>query len=391
MVDLKVSEVLGGIGQATRGSALGNVARKFANKLERSKKGSLQFPIDQAGVNRVLGVKTASAKENPRSPEFNFKEAGKSTPGIQKPAPLKNINEGNGSSANGEVRKIIAGGWDDAEEVLKGTKKTLEDSGKTVSQLGKVRDKYLEANDKHYAKTGEAIKGNKQLIEKNQGQELDELGSDIRESSRNSQLLLGVKGATGGSASKAASKAISKAAGVNRRDILKTRGDEFSEQNQSEENAAEEYKLRREQAYEWEKTAREQQMAELKQALSAVSKLKSKVGGYKAKDQEAESDKYLTRFLNNLAEISMIGKTIRDNAYSKYQEFGGSVSELESAAIDIDAPSELMTPDFDAEIDLDNEEDAEDFFDPKNKGKQRVIIGHDAFGNPIYEDDPIAA
>lgn len=364
-------------GQAVMSGNLGAIAKR------------LKQGMDTPGG--FVGAKVAANPGVPKS----------STPGVTyglqgPPAPLKDLSDTTGASeraagnASAEARKIIGAGWEDAEEVLSGTKKTLEDSGKTISQLGKVRDQYLKANDDHFAKTGEAIAGNKTLIEKNQGSELDELGGDVRDSVKNASLMLGIKGASGGSASKAASKAIAKGAGKNRQAILKTRGDEFSAQKQAEENAQEEYDLRRNQAYEWEKTAREQAFNELKSALASVKKLSSKAGTYKEKDQEAESDKYLTRFLNNLAEISALGRTIRDNAYSKYQEFGGSVAELEAASVNVDPPSELMTPDFDADIDLEEGEDAEDFFDPNKTGK-RVIVGTDAFGNPIYEDELEAA
>lgn len=401
MVDLGISEAARGTSKFLGNSALGSLARKFANSLERgSTKGAFQINVDRDAINKMLGINKAEASTfstTPGTPNFSFAEASKlqnsKTKGLAPTSSFKDINapSSSGSNVNKQVAKIIGAGWEDADDVLKDTKKTLDASGKTISQLGKVRDQYLRANDEHKQKTDEAIAGNKTLIEKNQGQELDDLGGRVRETTKNASLLLGVKGATGGSASRAASKAIAKSAGKERQGILKTRGDEFSEQQQAAENAEEEFKLRRDQAYEWEKTAREQAIGELKTAMASLKKLESKKGGYKDKDIEAQSDKYLTRFLNAVSEISLIGRAIRDNAYAKYQEFGGSVDELESAAINVDAPAELMTPDFDPTIDLTAGEDAEDFFDPNNKGKQRVIIGTDAFGNPIYEDEFAAA
>ncbi len=390
MVDLRISEALGKVADFNRGGNLGAVARKFANKLEQGQ--SFKNPMS-------TWINTAHAAE-PNVMNVGFAEASKqsnATKGIKPTVSLKPLGDSSGSATRAEsnqkaeISKMIGAGWEDAEDVLSSTKKALESSGKVVSNLGKVRDQYLLANDEHKRKTDLAISGNKTLIEKNQGAELDDLGGDIRNSVKNAQLMLGVKGASGGSASKAASKAITRAAGKNRAAVLTARGDEFSAQNQAAENAVEEFNLRREQAYEWEKKAKAQAEAELKAGMSSIKKLKDKAGSYKSKDQEAQSDKYLTRFLQNLAEISAIGRTIRDTAYAKMQEFGGSVDELESASIDIDPPSELDTPEFDEDINLEDPENAEDFFDPKNKGKQRVIVGTDAFGNPIYEDDLAAA
>lgn len=341
----------------------------------------------------ILGAKKSTQSSGP-----NYSPAPNSTPGLNyTPAggPLVDLKDAGTGGDSGRaqanydaaIRSSIGAGWEDAEDVLSDTKKSVEKAGKTISQLGKIRDQYLEANDKNFGKTKEAIAGNKELITKHQGKELDLLGEDLRDSIKNASLLLGVKGATGGSASKAASKAISRAAGRNRAGILTDRGNEFSQQIQDEGVAQEQYDLRRKQAYDWEAEQRKILTDELSSALKAISKLKSKSGDYKKKDEDALTDKYLTRFLTGLAEISAFGKTLRDNALAKYAEFGGSVAELENAAIETNAPAELLTPDFDEDIDLDDPENAEDFFDPENKGKKRIVKGYDAFGNPIYEED----
>jgi hypothetical protein len=313
------------------------------------------------------------------------------------PAAPARLGQGSGdagraaSAGSAAAAKIIGAGWDDANDVLSDTKQTLKSTGNVISGLGKVRDQYLKANDEHKSKTDLAIAGNKTLIEKNQNKELDTLGEGVRESAKDASLILGVKNATGGSATRSASRAIAKKAGKERAGILKTRGDEFSAQKQAEQNALEEYNLRREQAYDWEKQAKEQAFVELKAGLAAAKKMESKIGTYKAKDIEAESDKYLQRFLGTLAQIAANGKAIRENAFARMQEFGGSVDELQNLSISTDAPSELDTPDFSEDINLEDPNNAEDFFDPLNKNKQRVVVGVDALGNPIYEDELAAS
>jgi len=390
-MDIGISEALRGVASATRGSALGSIARKFANKIESGhSKGAIEFPTTKEVLNKALGIKTASAKE---SGPISFAEASKKSnleTGYKGNAPtIEGKSGGSSSSAsnkNSELSKMIGAGWDDAGDVISSTGKALQTSKNYISNLGKVKDQYLRANDKYKADTDTAIEGNKTLIEKNQREELDDLAHDTRKSVDNTNVMLGIKGASGGSAAKAASRAISEMAGKKRAETLTMRGNEMSGQNQEQENAKAEYELRRQKAYDWEKTAREQAIIDWASDSEALSRLKKNTGKWKDQDIKAESDRNLSKLLNNLAEISGRAKTFRETLAARMAEFGGSADELESAAINVDAPAELMTPDFNENIDLNNPEGGEDFFDPKKVGK-RVIKGYDSLGNPIYEDE----
>lgn len=386
-MDLGVSEALRGVSHTVRGSTLGSVAKKFADKIESGHtKGAMEFPTTQEALDKALGTSTIKADYRPMS----FAEASKKSnletgykgnaPQIDKPAPTG----GSGAGKSSEVSKIIGAGWDDTGDVISATGKALKTSKNYISNLGKVKDQYLRANDKYKSDTDAAIEGNKTLIEKNQREELDDLAHDTRKSVDNTNVMLGIKGASGGSAAKAASRAISEMAGKKRAEMLTMRGDEMSGQIQEQENAKAEYELRRQKAYEWEKTAREQAIVDWAADSEALSRLKKNTGKWKDQDIKAESDRNLSKLLSNLAEISGRAKAFREGLAAKMAEFGGSADELESAAINVDAPAELMTPDFSENIDLNSQENGEDFFNPKRVGK-RVVKGYDSFGNPIYE------
>lgn len=298
--------------------------------------------------------------------------------------------DASGKNRDAEARKLIGAGWDDSGDIIKSAGGSLDSSKKYISNLGKVRDQYLKANDAYKTKTDEAISGNKTLIERNQKEELDDLAGDTRKTMDNTNVMLGVKGASGGSASRAASRAIAESAGKTRADLLKARGDEMSYQNKEAENALEQYNLRREQAYKWEEDSRKQALLDYEADRKALDRLKRNAPDWKQEDLDAQSDRNLSKLLATLSEISGRAKTFRDALSAKMSEFGGAAGELESASVDIDAPAELDTPDFSETIDLENPEGGEDFFDPKKTGK-RAIKGYDSFGNPIYEDELGAA
>lgn len=294
--------------------------------------------------------------------------------------------DASGKNKEAEARKMIGAGWDDSGDLIKSAGGSLDSSKKYISNLGKVRDQFLKANDSYKQKADEAIAGNKTLIERNQKEELDDLAGDTRKTMDNTNVMLGVKGASGGSAARAASRAIAESAGKTRADLLKARGDEMSYQNQEADKAVEQYNLRREQAYKWEEDSRKQALLEYEADRKALDRLKKNAPDWKQEDLDAQSDRNLSKLLSTLSEISGRAKTFRDALSAKMSEFGGAASELESASVDINAPAELDTPDFSETIDLENPEGAEDFFDPKKTGK-RVIKGYDSFGNPIYEDE----
>ncbi len=299
----------------------------------------------------------------------------------------KSTGGGSGSSSNQKVLDSIGRGWDDVGDVISTAKNSLGSSKNYISNLGKVRDQYLKSLDTYKAKQDAAIAGNKTLIEQNQKKDLDTLAGQTRKSIDNTNVMLGVKGASGGSASRMAARAIGESAGKSRAGVLTSYGDETSKQNQAAQNAVEEYKTKREQAYEWEKTARKQAEDEYNAQKKALDRLNNKKSGWKESDLKAESDKNLSNLLNSIGNIQAQAKAFRDNLAAKYTEYGGLADELESASVGIDTPAELDTPDFSENIDLNDPNNAEDWFDPNNTGKKIKVKSRDALGNPVaYED-----
>ena len=299
-------------------------------------------------------------------------------------SPANSGGSGSGSGSS-DVIKAIGKGWDDADDELGSAKKSLKSAKTYVSNLGKVRDKYIESAQKYKGKVDEAIAGNKKLIEQNQKKELDLLAGDTRKSIDNTNVMLGVKGASGGSASRAAARAIAQSAGRERSKILTSRGDEMSYQNLESKKAAEDLTTRIAQANAWEKSESKRALEEFNDYEDAIERLKNKKSGWKDEDIQAESDKNLSKFLSTIYDIKSKSKLFRDNIAAKAAEYGLSADELEIEAINVNAPAELDTPQFSENIDLTEEEQAEDWYDPQKQGK-RVIKGYDAMGNPIYED-----
>lgn len=376
-------------------SKLGAVANKFTTALKANSKKVLGATALASG-GAAAGTYMYNKKAGPDyTPTFSDNTP-TSTPGLNHsvgtPASFDDT-AGGGSGARGESNKNaarqaqIGKGWDDTDDEFGAAKSALSASGKYISNLGKVKDQYLRSNEEYKRKTDEAIAGNRRLIEENQKNELDDLAGDTRKSVDNTNVMLGIKGATGGSASRAASRAISEMAGKKRAETLTMRGDEMSHQEQESQNAVEQYKLRREQAYKWEEDARKQAVIEYEADKKALDRLKKKAPDWKKSDLDADSDNKLQSLLANLANISARAKTFREGLAAKMTEFGGAADALESEAVTVDAPAELMTPNFDENIDLNDPNNTEDFFDPNNTGKKRVIKGYDSFGNPIFEDE----
>jgi hypothetical protein len=244
--------------------------------------------------------------------------------------------------------------------------------------------------DNYKKRTNDAIAGNKELIQKNQKGALDDLAGDIRQNVDNTNIMLGIKGASGGSASKMASRAISKSAGKQRAGLLRGFGDQISEQNQNSTKAGEEYNTLLTQADEWEKEALKQAWDDYNEQKKALDRIKKKKGGWEDEDIEAQSTDNLSGFFESIATIKNSANAFRANLDAKMQEFGGNADALNVASIDINAPAELDTPEFNESIDLENPENAEDWYNPENTNKKRVVKGYDALGNPIYEDEELA-
>jgi hypothetical protein len=402
----QVRVMAGGVG-GKAATGLGSIAKSFAGTLKRNAGKVLGGTALAAGGGAAVNY-AYNKHSNPIGDKFAndvYQKTSSSQNNTQYSYPIGpekplSINDAAGGSASdadraeknrqAKIRESIGAGWEDADDFVKSTKSALDNSQKYISNLGKVKGQYLASVKGYLDRTKEAIAGNRKLIERNQKEELDDLAGDTRKSINNTNIMLGIKGATGGSAAKAAARAIQQSAGRERARILRMHGDEMSYQNQAEQNALDEYYTRIKQADEWEKTMREQALLEFQTDMKNLERLKSKKSKWKSEDVKAESERNLQKFLTSLSEIQARAKTFRDNLAARISEFGGNVDALDSAAISVDAPAELQTPDFSENIDLNAEENAEDFFDPNAKGK-RVIIGEDAFGNPIYEDELIGA
>lgn len=359
----------GGIlGKQASASTLGAEAQKFKNDIEAN---------DRDERNANTNEETQQLQTGGNGPSDIY-------------APGK-FNGSSISSADREKIANIGKGWDNMGDEFKATDKSLKSSKNYISNLGKIRDRYLNSIEEYKKKTDTAIAGNKALIEENQKKDLDVLAGDTRKSMDNTNVMLGVKGASGGSASRAASRAIASSAGRARAGVLTARGDQISEQNQASENALEDYNTKRAQAYEWEKTAAKEAMEEFKSQQEALDRLKKNSSDWKEEDIKAESDNNLQKLMSSLFTIQSQAKNFRDNLAAKMTEYGGLADELDIAAVGVDAPAELDTPEFSENIDLTDPNNATDWYDPNNTGKPaRVIKGYDALGNPIYDDTVLA-
>lgn len=277
----------------------------------------------------------------------------------------------------------LTSNWDDTDDSIGDTEKELESFGKGIkSGLTKARDAYLNSSKLKLDKTGEAIKGNRELITKNQTGDLKDLAEDVRKSVFNTNISLG--SAAGSSASEAAAKAISRAAAKNRSETLKNYGDQISQQNQNESNAWEEYNTQRSSIYDWEERNRNQLMEEYERERETLKRLKDKVPDWKKEDIENLQDKNLTKLISGMQSIFSMARGYRDTLNQMLTEMYGSADELKNSTIDIDAPAELNTPEFDENLEavdtgLEDDENSESFYNPNTKNKRRN--GTDILGN----------
>lgn len=287
--------------------------------------------------------------------------------------------------AEDKIRNSINQGYDASGSEFDAASSALDTSNNYINNLGTTRDSYLGALDSYKNKTDAAIAGNKKLIEQNQKRDLGDLAGETRKSVDNTNIMLGIKGASGGSASKAAARAISASAGKQRAGILTSYGDEFSQQNQAAENAKQEYNTKRKQAYEWETTSREQALDSYNEAKTALDMAKTSKTGYQTADTKALSDRNLQKLLMSLTTIQAQARAFRDNLAAKMTDYGAGTDALNVANVNVDAPAELDTPVFDENIDLNNPNNAEDWYDPTKSGK-RIVVGKNALGQSVDEN-----
>lgn len=280
-------------------------------------------------------------------------------------------------------------GWDNANSIYDETGRNLADSEGKISALGQVRDKYATALENFKKRSDNAIAGNKEMIGRNQKNALDDLANSVRDNISNVNLMLGTRGASGGSASRAAARAITKAAGENRASTLTQYGDQMSGQNQEAMKVKERYELGRKQAYDWETKAREEAISEFNRAKEAMTRLGENRGDWRQADLDALNDQNLQTLLATLNDINTKARNFRDNLAAKYNEYDTRANEVEGESINITPPSELDTPLFDENINFNNkEEETEDWYNPSHKGRR--ITKYDIYGNPIYDNEELS-
>lgn len=284
------------------------------------------------------------------------------------------------------AKNQINTGWDNANMVYGETEKGLNESEGKISTLGEVRDKFTAALENFKNRSNTAIAGNKEMIDRNQKSALDDLAENVRDSIFNANLMLGTRGASGGSASRAVARAITKAAGKNRANTLTQFGDQMSAQNQEATKVRDRYELGRKQAYDWEARAREEAIREFAQAREALNRLGQNREGWKKADLDALNDQKLQALVGTLSDISNRARNFRENLANKYGEYDAKANEMEGASIDITPPSELDTPLFDENINfMEEDNQGEDWYNPNHKGKRAAR--YDIYGNPIFDEE----
>ncbi len=287
------------------------------------------------------------------------------------------------NAKNQAVRNQVASGWDDADSLRSSVSKEIDDMSKSTSKLGAARDAYLKANEENLAKKRAAIAGNRELITKNQKGDLTDLANSVRNNIFNTNLSLGVLGAANSSASGAASKALARTAGKDRKAILQGYGDQISGQNQEEANAQDYYSLQRKNAYEWEDRQKKIAQEEYLTNKKVLSKLKSKLPDWKKDDIDDEDNQNLSKFLEQVAEISARARAFRDTLNGWITEMGGNTQELSASNIGIDTPAALDTPEFTDELSIGPAEEEEDFYNPNIKDKKKEGDENDILSNPL--------
>lgn len=312
-----------------------------------------------------------------------------SSPSLAEQVAFKSGSGSGSSQADAEQKarlSAIARGWDDFDDVIKKSSKLWNKSKKYVDSLGKVRDKYLGVNEDRFKRTGEMVEGNKQLIDKNQRRALDLLAGDTRQKMDNTNMTLGLYGATGGSASKLANRALQKEAGKQRAGYLTEFGDQVSEQNQEMRKAEERRNYARTYIDGWLSDQTRQAMEEFNNAVNEINELKKNKDKYEKDDVKSESTGRLNSALQKIQQLNQMAYNWQAQIEANAKEVGMGADQLANENIDITTPAELETPEFNPDVNFAEETQGEDYYDP-NKTGERKIKGYDALGNPIYEDE----
>ncbi len=292
------------------------------------------------------------------------------------------------SSADSEQKKLvrdnIVAGWDDYDKSID---KAMRSAKKLdISSIDAVSKKYRQAQADKLSKTKTAIAGNKELITRNQRTALEDLAGDTEKSMRTTNNTLGMIGAGRGSSRAYADRLIAEDAGKTRKSYLTNFGDQQSGQTQELSKSEESYQLGKEYIDGWEKEQKKLYQNELRDALDTLSKLKKSKNSWKNSDLKTESNQKLQKALQQMNEVTGRANELRSSLYENAKQIGLSADEIDNASIDITAPAELQTPDYNAQTDFSTDTNSEDYFDP-TKQVSRKVVGTDALGNPIYEDE----
>lgn len=381
MLDLRVSEGLGKLAGATRGSLVSRAAKYASDSLQKNRQsnGLVFSATPKASEGSMTGGKSFQQAAQESNAKTGYTGAVLPNVGSGSKFDTALANRKNEAAAN-----AIGRDWDNADDVrktaggsLKGLKSLIE------TGFGSAREKYLRANDANLQAKKDAIAGNRELVTKNQTKDLGELASGMRKSIFNTNLSLGA--AAGSSASQAASRALTNAAGKNRANILTGYGDQISQENQNENNATEYYKVNRDKVYEWEKQQKEQAIRSYNEQKRVYDRLKEKAPSWKQADIEAESNGKLQELLAGLGGISANARAYRDQLNNTILSLVDQAQGLRTENIGIDRPAELDTPEFSEQLDpgfLEGEDTyGESFYNPNLKLKKRE--GSDLFDNPL--------
>ena len=348
------------------------------------------------GIDNYINSNQRTYKPAGGSKVESWNDGSSNDDGIQEaPRDLGSIFSGSGgggqseAEAKREARKRIGSGWDEADDSLGSAGSWLKKMQKDIKKLPKVRERYDKAAQGYLARTKEAIQGNRDLISNEQDRDMKKIAKDTRGDIFGTNLQLGTLGASNSSAARMAGKAIAREAGRGRKEILEYRGTQQAEQDQAEKNAVDQYKLRIQQSKEWEERELDAAEEEYESMKEALDKLKGRKSRWREEDIEAMEDRNLQKLFSKVNDIVGQVAGYRSKLDEAMYGLGFSAEEIEAASIEVNPPAELLVPDFTDELTFEPEEEAEDFYNPKKKGKKEGE--KDIFGNTLDEEEQASA
>lgn len=296
----------------------------------------------------------------------------------------------NASNADAKARENALAAWKDSGDLIKGAKSSLATMKSEMEKMPTLRDRYKTSAKTYLDKANEAVAGNKTLIQKNQKEDLDKVAEDVSKNIFNTNINLGALRASNSSAAGRFSKVLGKQAGQQRKETLEGYGTQTVEQDQTAADELDRYNLRLKEADDWYAENFKAAKTEYDRVNASIKKLSANADEWEKQDLKALSDKNFQKFSAKIAEADGKVQTFSQNLREIAKAQGLSVDELESAQIDINTPAELQVPDYTDEWSIDGlDSGAVDWYDntdPEKAPKDKKIIGHDIFGNPIYEE-----